>query len=215
MKAFFSTLAAACLAVSAAEYGAEQLKLVGAAAVNDGVLVLDGKGYAAIPGTESVNIAAPGATFACSVNPKFDVQKKESEKLDSYFSKDRTPFTICRWAPQISSRVFNNRTQKYVIERCDFQPKAGVWTHLAFVFEPAPEKTDVWIMRFFVNGKLKHEKTVENLSPAIGRGPVEVGKGWGGPWTFTGKMADFSVAQKVLTSDEIAVLFAKSRAARK
>ena len=68
--------------------------------------------------------------------------------------------------------------------------------------------------RIYVNGKLKHEKTVENLSPAGGKGPVELGKGWGGPWMFTGEMADIFVEQKALTAADVAALSAKSRAGK-
>ncbi|MBQ9501380.1 MAG: LamG domain-containing protein [Lentisphaeria bacterium] len=216
MKTFLAILTAAVLgSVTAAEYTVKQLSLHEGAVVENGVLKLDGKkAYATIPGTEDIAIASPGVTFACSIRPQFDARKGNSnEIMDSYFSKKGAPFILCRWAGLISSRVLNTETRKYDIERCWFLPKAGQWTHLAFVFEPVPGRENVWTQRFYVNGKLKLEKTAENFSPAAGDGPVELGKGWGGPWMFTGEMADITVEQKILSPDEIAVLAARSRAA--
>ncbi|MBQ7207904.1 MAG: hypothetical protein IJS01_08920 [Lentisphaeria bacterium] len=217
MKKFFSLLSAALFASAfAAEYDVKQLTLCGGAVVEDGVLVLDGKkACATIPGTEDVSIAAPGVTFACAVKPKFDARKGENgEIMDSYFSKKGAPFTLCRWGGLISARIMDAGTKKYHIERCWTLPRAGVWTHLAFVFEPAGDKGNAWIQRIYVNGKLKHEKTVEGLSPAAGKGPVELGKGWGGPWMFTGEMADIFIERKALTAAEAAALSAGSRAGK-
>ena len=215
MKKFFAVLAAAAAASAfAAEYDVKQLTLCEGAAVENGVLVLDGKkAYATIPGTEDVSVAAPGVTFACSVKPRFDARKgKDGEIMDSYFSQKGAPFTLCRWAGIVSIRLMDAETKKYHVERCWALPKAGVWTHLTFVLEPADGRNDAWIQRIYVNGKLKLEKTAEGLSPAAGNGPVELGKGWGGPWMFTGEMADIVIEQKALTAAEAASLSAKSRA---
>lgn len=217
MKKFFVLLSAAVLgSVFSAEYDVKQLTLCEGAAVENGVLVLDGKkAYATIPGTEDVAIAAPGVTFACAVKPKFDARKGKGEEImDSYFSKKGAPFTLCRWAGIVSIRVLPAGGKKYHIERCWALPKADAWTHLAFVFEPAGGKENAWVQRIYVNGKLKHEKTAEGLSPAGGKGPVELGKGWGGPWMFTGEMADIFVEQKALTAADVAALSAKSRAGK-
>ncbi|MBQ7208087.1 MAG: LamG domain-containing protein [Lentisphaeria bacterium] len=217
MKKFFALLSAAVLGnVFAVEYDVKQLTLCEGAAVENGVLVLDGKkAYATIPGTEDVAIAAPGVTFSCAVKPKFDARKgKDGEIMDSYFSKKGAPFTLCRWAGILSARVMDAGTKKYHVERCWALPKAGEWTHLAFVFEPAIDKGNAWIQRIYVNGKLVHEKTAEGLSPAAGKGPVELGKGWGGPWMFTGEMADIVIERKALTAAEAAALSAKSRAGK-
>ena len=216
MKVFLAVLTAAVLgSVTAAEYDVKQLTLHEGAITENGVLKLDGKkAYATIPGTEDVAVAAPGITFACSVRPRFDARKgKDGEIMDSYFSKKGAPFTLCRWAGILSIRLMDTETKKYHVERCWALPKAGVWTHLTFVLEPADGRNDAWIQRIYVNGKLKLEKTAEGLSPAAGNGSVELGKGWGGPWMFTGEMTDIMVEQKVLSPDEIAALAAKSRAA--
>ncbi|MBQ7206168.1 MAG: LamG domain-containing protein [Lentisphaeria bacterium] len=215
MRKALIILAAALLGgMSAAEYPVEKLTLCGGAVAENGVLKLDGrKAYAVIPGTESVAVVAPGATFACSVKPQFEARKgARNEIMDAYFSKQGVPFTLCRWGGAISSRIRNAATGKYEIVRCYALPKAGAWTHLAFVIEPAAGKENVWNFRFYVNGQLKFEKTVENLSPDVGRGPVELGKGWAGPWMFSGEMTDITVEPKVLTAEEIAGLAAKSRA---
>jgi len=217
VKKFFALLSAAVLgSVFAVEYDVKQLTLCEGAVVENGVLVLDGKkAYATIPGTEDVAIAAPSVTFSCSVKPKFDARKgKDGEIMDSYFSKKGAPFTLCRWAGILSIRLMDTETKKYHIERCWALPKAGEWTHLAFVLEPADGRNDAWIQRIYVNGKLKLEKTAEGLSPAAGNGSVELGKGWGGPWMFTGEMADIVIERKALTAAEAAALSARSRAAK-
>ena len=217
MKAFPAVLSAVILgSVTAAEYDVKQLTLHEGAITENGVLKLDGKkAYATIPGTEDVAIAAPGMTFACSVKPRFDARKgKDGEIMDSYFSKKGAPFTLCRWAGIISARIMDAETKKYRIERCWALPKAGVWTHLTFVLEPADGRNDAWIQRIYVNGKLKLEKTAEGLSPAAGNGSVELGRGWGGPWMFTGEMADIVIERKALTAAEAAALSARSRAAK-
>ena len=208
-------LAAAVLgSVMAAEYPVEKLTLCGGAVAENGVLKLDGtKAYAVIPGTETIAAVAPGATFACSVKPQFEARKgAPNEIMDAYFSKKGVPFTLCRWGGAISSRIRNTLTNKYEIVRCYALPPANAWTHLAFVLEPVSGRENVWNFRFYVNGQQKFEKTVENLSPDTGRGPVELGKGWSGPWMFAGEMADITIEQKVLTAEEIASLAAKSRA---
>lgn len=199
--------------VLGAEYDVKQLTLREGATIENGVLVLDGKNaYAEIPGTENITIAAPGITFACSIKPRFDARKGNgNEMMDSYFSKKGASFIFCRWGELISSRVLNSKTKKYDIERCYSLPKAGQWTHLAFVLEPISGEENVWIQRFYVNGKQKFEKKVENFSPVAGHGLVELGKGWGGSWMFTGEMADIIIEQKALTVEEIATLVAKSR----
>ena len=218
MKKIFALLLTAGFfcAGSAAEYDVQKLVLKNGAVIEGNVLKLDGKSaYAEIPGTENINIAAPGVTFVCSIMPQYDARKgKDNEIMDSYFSKKNTPFTLCRWAGILSTRVVNKKTDKYHIERTFKLPKAGVWTHVAFVFEPVKEKADTWKQSFYVNGKKCYEKESSNLSPKTGNGLVELGKGWGKTWMFTGKMTDIHVEQKALTSQEIAALYAKSKASR-
>ena len=217
MRTALILLAAAVFGgMAAAEYPVEKLTLCGGAAVENGVLKLDGKkAYATIPGTEAVALVAPGATFACSIKPQSEARRgAPNEIMDAYFSKKGVPFTLCRWGGAISSRVRDTATGKYEIVRCYALPKAGAWTHLAFVIEPVSGKENAWNFRFYVNGQQKLEKTVENLSPDACRGPVELGKGWAGPWMCAGEMADIVVEPKVLTAEEIAGLAAKSRAGK-
>ena len=200
----------------ATEYDVKQMTLHEGAVIKNDILILNGKkAYAEVPGTENITITSPGVTFACSVKPQFDTRKGNgNEMMDSYFSKKGAPFIFCRWGGLISSRILNSQTKKYDIERCYALPKAGEWTHLAFVLEPVSGEENVWIQRFYVNGKQKFEKKVENFSPSAGSGPVELGKGWGGAWMFTGEMTDIVIEQKALTAAEIATLAARSQGAR-
>ena len=203
--------------IQAADWAAEKFILHNGAEVENGVLKLNKpKAYATIPGTEKMAIRAPGLTLACSVKAAYDLRKGESEKMmDSYFSVPQALFTICRWGGLISTRVLDAKTGKYVIERAYKIPQAGVWTHLAFVFEPVKDKAGAWRQCFYVNGKKIYDKTLEKFFPRAGKGPVELGKGWGGPWMLTGEMTDIHIVQAPLTEAEVKALAAKSRALKK
>lgn len=200
----------------AQHFDVKTFKLLKGAKVADGVLVLDGKeSYAAVPGTEKIAFAAPGVTFACAVNPEFDLRRGDANKMmDSYFSRPGAPFTFCRWGGLISTRIVNAKTKKYHIERAYSIPKAGVWTHIAFVLKPVDGKENTWQQTFYINGKKVYDKTVEGVVLTSGKGAVELGKGWGKTWMFTGKMSDVFIAQKALTAAEISALVKKSRAAK-
>ena len=113
-------LAFASLCCFAGVFDAKSFVLHDGAVVENGILKLDGKkAYATIPGTEKISFAAPGVTFACAVKPAFDARKGSGEMMDSYFSRNRAPFTICRWGGLISTRIVNKKTGKYQI---DFTP---------------------------------------------------------------------------------------------
>lgn len=201
----------------AGEFDPKTFILHDGAVVENDVLKLDGKkAYAAVPGTENIMIAAPGVTFACAVKPASDARKGAGSRImDSYFSRAEAPFTICRWGGLISTRIQDKRTQKYNIERAYGIPRAGVWSHLAFVLAPLKDKKDSWHFSFYVNGKKVHDKTVDNFQPFSGKGVIELGKGWGGAWMFSGEMSSVFAEQKALSAAEISELMQKSRAARK
>ena len=202
------------LFVTAQEFDAQTFKLHNGAVVENGVLKLDGKqAYATIPGTENIMLSAPGVTFACAVNPVYDTRKGDPNQImDSYFSRAGAPFTFCRWAGILSTRILHPQTQKYQIERTFAIPKAKVWSHIAFVLKPVEGKENTWQQCFYLNGKKVLDKTVENFIPVSGKGPVELGKGWGKTWMFTGDMADVFISQKALSDEEITELMQKSRA---
>ena len=208
-----SALAAVCC--FAGEFDAKTFVLRDGAVVENGVLKLDGKkAYAAIPGTENIAFSYPGVTFACAVKPAYDARKGNAEMMDSYFSRPGAPFTICRWAGLVSTRITDKNTKKYQIERAYGIPKAGVWSHLAFVIAPGKDKADTWNFAFYLNGKKIHSKTVKGFSPESGRGAVELGKGWGKTWMFTGEMTSVFIEQKALSAEEIADLVKKSPAGK-
>ena len=213
-KSLILLSSALALFVAAQEFDTKIFKLHNGAVQENGVLKLDGKeAYATIPGTENIMLSAPGVTFACAVKPVYDARKGEANQImDSYFSRAGAPFTICRWAGILSTRILHLQTQKYQIERTFALPKANVWTHLAFVLKPVDGKENTWQQCFYVNGKKVLDKTVENFIPVSGKGPIELGKGWGKTWMFTGEMADVFISQKALAADEISALVQKSRA---
>ena len=213
MGVLLSAFAAVCC--FAGEFDAKSFVLHNGAAVENGILKLDGKkAYAAIPGTEKISFAAPGVTFACAVKPVFDVRKGSGEMMDSYFSRNRAPFTICRWGGLISTRILNKKTGKYQIDRAYGIPKAGVWSHVAFVITPVKDKAENWNVAMYLNGKKIYDRAVADFTPDSGKGAVELGKGWGGPWAFTGEMTSVFVEQKTLSAEEISKLFKKSPAGK-
>ena len=217
MKKSFILFAAVSLALlSARDFDAKTFKLYDGASVEKGVLKLDGKkAYATVPGTEKIAFTAPGVTFACSVKPVYDTGKGDGNKMmDSYFSRPQAPFTFCRWGTLLSTRIINPKTGKYQIERVYAIPKAGTWSHIAFVFLPVAGKENTWQQLFYINGKKVFDKTTENFIPQSGTGPVELGKGWGQTWLFTGEISDVHIAQKALNANEISALVKKSRAAK-
>ena len=111
-------LAFVSLCCFAGVFDAKSFVLHDGAVVENGILKLDGKkAYATIPGTEKISFAAPGVTFACAVKPAFDARKGSGEMMDSYFSRNRAPFTICRWGGLISTRIVNKKTGKYQMRR--------------------------------------------------------------------------------------------------
>lgn len=215
-KSFILLSAVLFFLLSAQDFDAGTFKLHNGAVVENGVLKLDGKkAYATVPGTEKIAFAAPGVTFACSVKPVYDTGKGDGNKMmDSYFSRSKAPFTFCRWGTLLSTRIINPKTGKYQIERVYSIPKAGTWSHIAFVFLPVAGKENTWQQLFYINGKKVFDKTIENFIPQSGTGPVELGKGWGQTWLFTGEISDVHIAQKALNANEISALVKKSRAAK-
>lgn len=208
-------LAFASLCCFAGVFDAKSFVLHDGAVVENGILKLDGKkAYATIPGTEKISFAAPGVTFACAVKPAFDARKGSGEMMDSYFSRNRAPFTICRWGGLISTRIVNKKTGKYQIDRVYGIPKAGVWSHIAFVITPVKNKADNWNIAMYLNGKKIYDKIVADFTPDSGKGAIELGKGWGDAWMFTGEMTAVFVEQKALSAEEISKLMKKSPAGK-
>ena len=84
----------------------------------------------------------------------------------------------------------------------------------AHAHEPVKDKADNWNIAMYLNGKKIYDKAVADFTPDSGKGAVELGKGWGGPWVFTGELTSVFVEQKALSAEEISKLMKTSPAGK-
>lgn len=188
--------------------------LKGGAAVSDGVLKLDGKkGFALIPSSSNFNITEKGLTLTAVVKMDYDpASSKLPERVDMFLFKNKE-FLFGKLHNQLYVNIFSKGkwSAGTVI---DTLPAPGEWTHVAAVIERFydPAQSDVgYRVSIYVNGELEITKKHQGLVPASGKAPVDIGRGFGGPWHLKGNVASAAVYGRALTAAEIAKLCSQEK----
>lgn len=218
-KILCGVLMAACWGmVSAKEFSGTDLILKGNARMENGVVKLDGKsGYIELAGTEKWNIGKEGLSLAGAFKlNKVAGDRQKADSFDMFFSKAKTPFIFGRYGYSLYANVQNAAKNNKMEVPCygGFKPEAGVWYHLAVVFEYYNDHAQGDIgynIIMYVNGDRVGTGKCRFLEPVQTTSPLDVGKGWGGVWFLNGEVTEINAVQRVMNEAEISDLVDKSK----
>ncbi|MEM1212849.1 MAG: DUF6259 domain-containing protein [Planctomycetota bacterium] len=82
---------------------------------------------------------------------------------------------------------------------------ANEWVHVAAIVK---RNNDIaqgnvgYLVRLFINGEEVLSREVRGRTIATTQRPVDIGKGWGGPWQFRGDVAEVKVFRRAITERE-------------
>ena len=218
-RALCAVLAVVCGGmISAKEFTGSDLILKGNARMENGVVKLDGQtGFIELAGTEKWNIGKQGLSLAASFKMNDTARNnRNADSFDMFFSKAKTPFIFGRYGGQlyvnIQDAAKNNKMQSPCYAA--FKSEAGVWYHLAVVFEYYNDvaQGDIgYNVIMYLNGNRVGSAKCRFLEPVQGTSRLDVGKGWGGVWFLNGEVAEINAVQRVMNEAEIAELVDKSK----
>ena len=203
------------LILSGREIPVSALILKNGATIKKDVLVLDGKkAYAQIPGTEKFNLTSSGMTLALCVKLADTRSKGPAETLDTFFSKNGTPFLFARYGHRLAANLRSNKNKITIKARGEKIPEQNKWYHAAFTceyFDDTVQGETGYITTLYLNGEILDQTKHAFFVPGENTGCLELGKGYSSPWFFKGEIADIFAASKALSPGEIGRLFQKSR----
>lgn len=209
-KSFALLLAAASWLLPAGEIAMSELILRGGAKVENGVLKLDGKGaYAEIPGTAKYNISRDGLTLACAVKLADTTGRETARTLDTFFSKEKTPFLFARYDRRLASNIRDASGKVAAKTRADRIPRQGEWRHAAVTYEfldDTAQGETAYVTTLYLDGEKIAREKHPFLEPLQSGGDLLVGRGYGSPWFLAGEIADIFVAPRALSEGEIGAL---------
>ncbi len=81
----------------------------------------------------------------------------------------------------------------------------GEFVHVAVTVEKVNDGAGVngYQSLLWVNGQIVTDKKYNNVVFPENDNPVDIGKGWGGPWFFKGQMQSIQIYDRALTAQEI------------
>ncbi|MDD5707907.1 MAG: DUF6259 domain-containing protein, partial [Kiritimatiellae bacterium] len=189
-----------------------QAQLLDGATISDSgqgnVLRLDGrKAHVALPGSEGLHAGKRGVSFCAVV--RFADGGATSAEADAHdtvlFKPDE--FLLGRQQGQLYLNFHDHAGWNAPV--VGGKVDAHVWLHLAAVLErvddPAQGKTG-YRPRLYVNGELVAMQEYLGSDPQSSGTPMDIGKGWGGPWFFHGDVAEVSMFDRALTEGEVEAL---------
>lgn len=184
----------------------ESLVLDGDARLKDGLLVCDGKGQAALPGTEDCSISDAGLTVCVVARLRTAEQK---DYIGSDFASKLGEWQFVR--EQNGAFIFHFKDSKdgwFNFARCRTIVPDGVWTHYAASVSRIRRTADGavgYLVKLYVNGELLASR--ECLGIELGKPSSEpVRLAWGGGGALRGlcgEVADARVWKRALSDDEI------------
>ena len=218
-KVLLAVLAVVCGGIiSAKEFTGSDLILKGNAKMENGVVKLDGKsGYIELAGTEKWNLGKQGLSLAGSFKLNETAgNRQKADSFDMFFSKAKTPFIFGRYGHQLYVNI-KDAAKKGKMDSpvyATFKPEAGIWYHLAVVFEYYNDHAqgDVgYNVSIYMNGNRVGSQKCRFLEPVAENVRLDVGKGWGGVWLLNGEVTEINAVQGVMNEAEIAELVDKSK----
>jgi len=177
-----------------------------------GVLFLDGKkGYADVPESVGLHAGEKGISFCAVV--KFADSGKVAGQNDAQdmilFKKDE--FVFSRESGKIRfSLVDRVESRKWAATIFSPAVPADVWVHVAAVAEKTVNSATSeknYLFTLYINGEAAAREKYF-IEPAVTDNPVNVGMGWGGPHFLHGYIAEVSVFDRPLSSDDVRALSA-------
>ena len=212
-------LAAAAGSLSGGNVKLTDLILHDEASVKNGVLELDGKkAYAEIPGTEKYNISRSGLTLACAVKLADTTSRETARTLDSFFSKEKTPFLFARYDRKLASNLRDREGKIVAKTRAAKIPPQGKWCHLTVTYEfydDSAQGETAYITTIYLDGEQLVSEKHPYLRPLQSGGNLLVGKGYSAPWFLSGEIADIFIAPRCLSPGEVGVLAASCKRVEK
>lgn len=218
MRGFMSNgrgyLAFICAAAAALLHGGAVdpagLVLRDGAKVVNGILVLDGrKAYARIPGTEKYNVSRDGLTLACAVRLADTTSRETARTLDTFFSKEKTPFLFARYDRKLASNIRDASGKVAAKTRADKIPRQGKWCHAAVTYEfldDTAQGETAYVTTLYLDGEKVAREKHPFLEPLQSTGDLLVGRGYGQPWFLAGEVTDIFAAPRALSEGEIGAL---------
>jgi len=184
------------------------------AVLKNGLLHFDGNSsMAELPDSSGMNLDNRGMTILLTLKAEDrgeDIRRPEG--LDMYvFKPDQFLFG------RLGNRLYINfhDGSKFVAHTLGNRiPVPGRWTQLVAVFEPydnAAQGDKGFILSVYLDGECCGQRKFRNFAPKSNSNPVEIGRGWGGPWHFKGEIAELQILRGVLSEGEINAALGKNR----
>jgi len=172
-------------------------------------LSLDGqKAHALIEGSEDLHIGPEGMTLVATVRfADSGVQSGKRDALDMIlFKPDEYLFGRgVKWSGTGNHLYCNLFSDTGHWSRSTAtmggETKPDEWTHVAVIIERIDERAQGkvgYTLMGFINGESVFSGEMENTTAARTTNPVNIGRGFGGPWHFHGEIAELRVYPRAL-----------------
>ena len=216
-RVLFAVLAVVCGGmISAKEFTGSDLILKGNARMENGVVKLDGKsGYIELAGTEKWNLGKQGLSLAGSFKLNETAgNRQKADSFDMFFSKAKTPFVFGRYGHQLYVNIKDSAKKGKMDSPvyATFKPEAGIWYHLAVVFEYYNDHAqgDVgYNVSIYMNGNRVGSQKCRFLEPVAENVRLDVGKGWGGVWFLKGDIGTVKIYDAPMSDKQVMELSRK------
>ena len=171
-------------------------------------LTLDGQtGWVQIPGSAGLHLGPAGFTVVATVRfADAGTVEAQPETHDMILFKPGE-YLFGRTGQRLYFNLHDGRAWAASVVGGACQ--AGVWTHAAAIIEridEPPQGRVGYFVRLYLNGAMVATREILNCTGTTTDTPVNLGKGWGGPWFFRGDIAHLAVYPRPLSGGELNAL---------
>lgn len=191
-----------------------RVELLSKAQIRKGALLLDGAGaHARIPDSKNMHLTEKGMTILVTVKLTDPVGSEKLSDLLDTFSAKGNEFIFGRNRKRLYFN-FHDGKKWAAPTFANARPGTGEWAQVAAVVErySDPAQGEVgYRVSLYLNGEKEVSQKFPNVKPRPLNVPINIGKGWGGPWCMKGEVGSIAMYGRALKDGEIAELCSREK----